>query len=62
MSMSTLIKNALIIPMSRDGEYFYGDLLIENGKIAQIAESIETAADEIIDADGDIVLPALQPG
>lgn len=58
MSMSTLIKNALIIPMSRDGEYFYGDLLIENGKIAKIAERIETAADEIIDVDGDIVLPA----
>ena len=52
MSMSTLIKNALIIPMSRDGEYFYGDLLIENGKIVKAtAEKGEEFLNAMLDMD-----------
>ena len=53
-----MIKNALVIPMKNDGEFFYGDILIKNGKIAEVGEKIDSPADETIDAEGAIVLPA----
>ena len=56
--MNTLIKNALVIPMKNDGEFFYGDILIKNGKIAEVGEKIDSPADETIDAEGAIALPA----
>ena len=53
-----MIKNALVIPMKNDGEFFYGDILIKNGKIAEVGEKIDFPADETIDAEGAIALPA----
>ena len=53
-----MIKNALVIPMKNDGEFFYGDILIKNGKIAEVGEKIDSPADETIDAEGAIALPA----
>ena len=56
--MRTHIKNALIIPMKNDGEFFRGDILIEDGKIAYIGESRDLDADEIVEAGKRIALPA----
>ena len=56
--MRTHIKNALIIPMKNDGEFFRGDILIEDGKITYIGESRDLDADEIVDAEKRIALPA----
>jgi len=53
-----LIKNANIV---NEGAIFRGDVLIENDRIAEIAESIsmKTAETEIIEADGYYLLPGL---
>ncbi len=57
--MRTLIKNALIIPMKNDEEYFRGDVLIEEDKIAYVGESRDIDADVVIDAQHRILMPAL---
>ena len=49
--MKTLLKNAKIYD-GTGAEAFFGDLLIENDKIADVAEKIETEADEVIDLTG----------
>ena len=56
--MKLLIKNGRIIDPAngRDGQM---DVLIENGKIARVADSITEAADEVIDASGKWVVPGL---
>lgn len=57
--MSTfLIKNAKIV---NEGSIFEGDVLIENEKISQIAESIsaKTSNCVIIDAEGSFLLPGV---
>ena len=52
-----LIQNGLLYTME-DEKPFYGDLLIKDGKIAKIAEKIETDSNtEIIDAKGKLVFP-----
>jgi len=52
-----LIQNGLLYTME-EKRPFYGDLLIKDGKIAKIAEKIETNSNiEIIDAKGKLVLP-----
>ena len=55
--MKTLIKNGLIINPSTQMEAV-ADILIEDGKIAQIG-SCDTQADTIIDAQGKWVVPGL---
>ena len=56
--MSTiLIKNGYLVSMNSAGSQFYGDLLIENKKIKQIASKIEVMADKIVDATDMLVLP-----
>ena len=56
--MSTiLIKNGYLVSMNSAGSQFYGDLLIENKKIKQIAPKIEVMADKIVDATDMLVLP-----
>ena len=57
--MKTLIKNAIVIPMVNDEEFFHGDILIEDGLIKEVGENITAKADEVIDADGSIALPSL---
>ena len=56
--MTTLIKNALIIPMTKRNFFFTGDILIKDGKIARAEKNIEEKADEVIDASSMIALPS----
>ena len=55
--MSTLIRNAEIIPMTERDLHFRGDILIENGRIAAIG-TIDGDADEVIDGSKMIALPS----
>src|SRR3954462_12127242 len=52
--MTTLIKNGRIVTAVDD---YNADILIEDGKIAMIAKSIEAKADKKIDAKGRLVIP-----
>ena len=52
-----LIQNGLLYTME-DERPFYGDILLEEGKIFQIAEHIQIkGCEEVIDAKGKLVLP-----
>ena len=51
-----IIKNGLLI---NEGQSFHKDLLIEGGKISQIAATINSDNAKIIDATGLIVLPGI---
>ncbi|MDB2362252.1 dihydroorotase [Flavobacteriales bacterium] len=53
---STLIRNAQII---NEGQIFRSDVLIKDGVIAQISNTIEASADIIIDADGKYLIPGV---
>src|SRR5256886_6332976 len=57
MSESILIKNGTIVTMDQKGSVVRGDLLIRDGRIAEISEKIKETADETIDASGCSVLP-----
>ena len=52
-----LIKNGLLYTMV--DEPFVGDILIRDGKIAQIGKNLQVSADRVIDAKGNIVMPGL---
>ena len=56
--MSILIKGGLIVDPANKIEKI-ADILVEDGKIAKIAENIEANGAEIIDAKGKIVAPGL---
>lgn len=53
--MKILFKNANIYPIT--SEPFKGDLLIENGKIKELAKNIRAKADEVIDVEGKYIFP-----
>ncbi len=53
--MSMIIKNGQLL--NEKGEFITQDILIEDGVIVEIAPKLETAADEIIDANGKLVAP-----
>lgn len=55
-----LIKGGTLYTMT-DGEnnIFHGDVLVENGKIAQVAPEIVCEDAQVIDANGNYVLPGL---
>ena len=53
--MKTLLKNGLLYTMTRDP--YLGDILIEDGRIATVAERIPAGGAEIIDLMGKHVLP-----
>ncbi len=56
--MKILIKNAEIITMNQENEIVYGDLLIENDRIAKIGKNLQTnQIDKIIEAKGKTVIP-----
>jgi 5-methylthioadenosine/S-adenosylhomocysteine deaminase len=57
MSTSILIKNGTLITSAGRDAVYPGDLLIEDGRISRIAASIDSVADDVIDADGCAVLP-----
>ncbi len=57
--MSVLIKGGRIVTAADD---YVGDVLIENGTVSLIGESLDVAADKVIDAAGKYVLPgAIDP-
>ena len=53
---STLIRNALLI---NEGKIFLADVFIQNGLIAQIGQSLEVQADDIIDAGKKYLMPGI---
>ena len=61
MSKRTLIKNGTIVSVDPAiGDLAKGDLLIEDGRIAQVAPRIDAGADaEVIDASDRLVLPGM---
>jgi 5-methylthioadenosine/S-adenosylhomocysteine deaminase len=57
-----LIKNALILPMTKGGKFFHGYVGVRDGLIAEIAEGSpggETSERPVIDADGCVLMPGL---
>jgi 5-methylthioadenosine/S-adenosylhomocysteine deaminase len=56
MTDSILIKGGLIVTMDAGDRIVTGDVLIRDGRIAQVGETTESA-DEVIDARGSVVLP-----
>lgn len=54
--MKTKFANALIIK-NFDDEPFTGDLIVEDDKIAYVGKSTQQAADKVIDATGNIIMP-----
>ncbi len=57
MSQSILIKGGTIVTMDRKDAIVHGNLLIRDGRIAEIDEKIGLDPDETIDATGCAVLP-----
>jgi len=57
MSESILIKNGTVVTMDKSNSVERGDVLIRDGRIAQIGGEINETADEVIDAAGCAVLP-----
>jgi 5-methylthioadenosine/S-adenosylhomocysteine deaminase len=57
MTNSILIRNGTIVTMDEQNSIIGGDLLIREGRIAEIGGRIEEQVDEIIDAHGCAVLP-----
>src|SRR3989440_12502725 len=57
MSQSILIRNGTIVTMDTKGSIAQGDLLIRDGRIAEIGEGIGADADDTIDARDCAVLP-----
>src|SRR2546428_1470686 len=57
MSQSILIKGGTIVTMDANDSVVRGDLLIRDGRIAEIDEKIGSDANETIDATGGVVLP-----
>lgn len=53
--LKILIKSGFIYPIEQ--EPFKGDILIEDGKIINIAENIEDKDAQVVDAEGKFVLP-----
>ena len=52
--MKTLIKNGRIVTVVDD---YHADVLIEDGKVSTIAKSLDIAAEKVIDAKGQLVIP-----
>ncbi|MCP8615961.1 dihydroorotase [Salirhabdus salicampi] len=54
--MSTLLKNGKLF---KQGRFVEADVYIEKGKVTNIATSIDIAADEVIDVEGNFIIPGL---
>ena len=54
-----LIKGALILTQNKDREILRGDILIEGGRIREIAPRIKERAETVIEASGRIAMPGL---
>src|SRR5436190_1636742 len=57
-SQRLLIRNGFVVSMDPDvGDVPYGDVLVEDGKIAEIGRGLEASEAEQVDATGMIVMP-----
>jgi 5-methylthioadenosine/S-adenosylhomocysteine deaminase len=56
--MSILIKNALVVTQNESRQVIHGDVLVENGRVAEVG-AVRGGADEVIDGAGDILMPGL---
>ena len=57
--MSVLIKGGRIVTATDD---YVGDIFVENGTVSLIGESLDVAADKVVDAAGKLVIPgAIDP-
>src|SRR3954469_2384206 len=57
MTRSILIKGGDIVTMDEHGSIVHGDVLVRDGRIAEVGQKIDGAADEVIEAQGAAVLP-----
>jgi len=57
MTQSILIRNGTIVTMDDRNSIVRGDVLIRDGRIAEVSEAINADVDETIDAGGCAVLP-----
>src|SRR5712691_8576063 len=57
MSESILIKGGRVVTMDGNDSIVRGDLLIRDGRIAEIGNHVKADADETINANGCVVLP-----
>src|SRR5882762_2999276 len=57
MSESILIKDGTIVTMDEKNSIVRGDVLIREGRIAEVRDHIDTVANEVLDAAGCAVLP-----
>jgi 5-methylthioadenosine/S-adenosylhomocysteine deaminase len=57
MSETILIKDGTIVTMDEKNSIVRGDVLIRDGRIAEIGSSLDAAASELVDASGCAVLP-----
>ncbi len=57
MTQLILIKNGTVLTMDERNSIVEGDVLISDGRIAEVATRIDEPADEVIDAHGCAVLP-----
>lgn len=56
--MSILVKGGLVVTQNWKREVLKGDILIENGRIADVGH-VKARSDEVVDATGCIVMPGL---
>lgn len=57
--MKTLLKNGNLITMENDEIRYFTDLMIEDGRIAQIERGLSAEGAEVIDCSGKYLLPGL---
>ena len=57
--MRILFKNAKIVTMNATREVIQGDLLVEGSRIVEVGGVIEQPADQVIDLQGDLLIPGL---
>ena len=57
MSETILIKGGTIVTMDENNSIVRGDLVIRDGRIAGLGGDNSTNADEVIDANGCVVMP-----
>ncbi len=56
---SILIKNAMIVTQNSNREIKLGDIYIDDGLISEIAPSIHSEAEYVLDTKGQVVIPGL---
>lgn len=58
-SMRILFKNGTIVTMNAERQVIKGDLLVDGSRIAAVGGVIQQPADQVIDLQGDLLIPGL---